>query len=82
MKDVADRSTDDYNWPYCGGRTVHQMAQLMLTAIIPASCLLDLAKKVHSLRHRWRIPQSCHQPDELRSLYSHDDGFLSLQSVS
>ena len=82
VKDVADKSTDDYNWPYCSGRSVHQMSQLMLTAIIPANCLIDLAKKLHSLRHRWKIPQFCHQSDELRTLYTQDDGFLNLQTVS
>ena len=51
-------------------------------SIIPANCLVDLAAKLHQLRVRWKIPQFCHQQDEIRSLYSQDDGFLSLQSVS
>ena len=90
VKDVGDRdrSTDDYKWPYCSGgaragaRVPHVMTQLMLTAIIPSTCLIDLAKKLHHLRVRWKIPQFCHQNEEIRSLYaSQDDGFLSLQSV-
>ena len=83
VKDASDLGTDDYKWPYCNNRDQHQMSQLMLAAIIPSSCLIDLAKKLHQLRVRWKIPQFCHQKDELQNLYgSQDDGFLSLQSVS
>ena len=82
VKDVADRTTDDYKWPYCTNNTTHSITNLMLTTIIPSNCLIDLAKKVHHLRAKWKIPQFCHQPEELQSLYTQDDGFLSLQSVS
>lgn len=83
VKDIADRTTDDYKWPYCNNGLPHSISSLMLTSIIPSTCLIDLAKKLHHLRLKWRIPQFCHQPEELRSLYTtQDDGFLSLQSVS
>ena len=83
VKDVADRTTDDYKWPYCNSGVQHVISNLMLANIIPSSCLIDLAKKLHHLRVRWKIPQFCHQIDEIRGLYSsQDDGFLSLQSVS
>ena len=77
-----DRSTDDYKWPYCGNGDQHLLKNLMLAAIIPNTCLIDLAKKVHQLRVRWKIPQFCHQSDEINGLYAQDDGFLNLQSVS
>ena len=78
----TDRFTDDYKWPYCNTGAQHLIGNLMLATIIPRSCLIDLAKKVHSLRVKWKLPQFCHQAEELASLYAQDDGFLSLQSVS
>ena len=45
-----DRGTDDYKWPYCTTGSEHLLTNLMLAAVIPQSCLTDLAKKVHSLR--------------------------------
>ena len=77
-----DRTLDDYKWPYCTTGAEHLLTNLMLTAVIPQNCLTDLAKKVHTLRAKWNIPQYCHQKDEITSLYAQDDGFNSLQSVS
>ena len=54
----------------------------MLAAIIPKTCLVDLAKKVHNLRIKWDIPQFCHQQDEIKGLYAQDDGFLGLQVIT
>ena len=51
----------------------------MLAAIIPRQCLIDLAKKVHKLRIQWKIPQFCHQSDEIQGLFAQDEGFLGLQ---
>ena len=62
-----DRSTDDYKWPYCSTGDQHLINNLMIAAIIPNTCLIDLAKKVHQLRVRWKIPQYCHQSDEIKS---------------
>ena len=83
VKDFTDldRTTDDYKWPYCGNGDQHLINNLMLAAIIPNTCLIDLAKKVHQLRVRFQIPQFCHQSDEIKGLYAQDDGFLNLQSV-
>ena len=77
-----DRTLDDYKWPYCTTGGEHLLTNLMLAAVIPQNCLTDLAKKVHTLRAKWNIPQYCHQKEEIKSLYAQDDGFLSLQSVS
>ena len=84
MKDAADRdqTTDDYNWPYCTTGEVHLMERLMMAAFIPQHYLTDLAKRLHQLRVKWNIPQFCHRPEEIKSLYAQDDGFLGLQSVS
>ena len=83
VKDYTDldKTTDDYKWPYCSTGDQHLINNLMLAAIIPNTCLIDLAKKVHQLRVRWKIPQFCHQSDEIKGLYAQDEGFLSLQSV-
>ena len=51
----------------------------MLAAIIPRQCLVDLAKKVHRLRIKWKIQQHCHQSDEIQGLFAKDEGFLGLQ---
>ena len=50
---TLDRSTDDYQWPYCTTGGEHLLTNLMLAAIIPQNCLTDLAKKVHALRERY-----------------------------
>ena len=68
-----------YVWLCAGSQ--HQINNLMLAAIIPRQCLVELAKRVHQLRVRWNIPQFCHQSDEIKGLFAQDDGFLGLQPV-
>jgi hypothetical protein len=64
----------------CAGRQ-HQIKDLMLAATIPGQCLVGLAKKVHEMRVRFKIPQFCHHSDEIKCLFAQDDGFLGPQPV-
>ena len=61
---------DEYNWPYCINGEGHFIRKLLLAQVIPKNELLELAHKLHHLRHQLGLNQFCHRAEQFAEAYS------------
>ena len=65
----ADTDRDEYNWPLCTNGETHPIRKLLLAQVIPKNELLELAHKLHHLRHQLGLNQFCHKVEEFAEAY-------------
>ena len=67
---VVGDARDEYNWPYCINGEGHFIRKLNLAQVIPKNELLELAHKLHHLRHQFGLNQFCHKSEQFAEAYS------------
>ena len=67
---VVGEARDEYNWPYCINGEGHFIRKLNLAQVIPKNELLELAHKLHHLRHQFGLNQFCHKSEQFAEAYS------------
>ena len=67
---VVGDARDEYNWPYCINGEGHFIRKLLLAQVIPKNELLELAHKLHHLRHQLGLNQFCHKTEQFAEAYS------------
>jgi hypothetical protein len=68
--DTGQFNRDEFNWPLCTNGDSHPIRKLLLAQIIPKNELVELAHKVHNVRHSLSLNQFCHKADEFSEVFS------------